>query len=49
MKGILTLLKEGNKPSLLAGVVNAVIAILKGVAFFLTGNIAMFAEMFTPW
>ena len=45
MKEILTLLKEGNKPSLLAAIVNAVIAILKAIAFFLTGNIAMFAEM----
>ena len=45
MKEILTLLKEGNKPSLLAAIVNTIIAILKAVAFFLTGNIAMFAEM----
>ncbi len=45
MKEILTLLKEGNKPSLLAAVVNTIIAILKAIAFFLTGNIAMFAEM----
>lgn len=45
MKELLTLLKEGNKPSLLAAVVNTIIAILKAIAFFLTGNIAMFAEM----
>ena len=45
MKEILTLLKEGNKPSLLAAVVNTIIAILKAIAFFFTGNIAMFAEM----
>lgn len=45
MKDILTLLKEGNKPSLLAAIVNSIIAILKAIAFFLTGNIAMFAEM----
>lgn len=44
MKDILILLKEGNKPSLLAGVVNTIIAILKGIAFSLTGNVAMFAE-----
>ena len=44
MKEVLKLLKEGNKPSLLAAIVNTIIAILKGVAFFLTGNIAMFAE-----
>ncbi|MGB2870824.1 cation diffusion facilitator family transporter, partial [Psychrobacillus psychrotolerans] len=39
------LLKGGNKPSLLAAVVNTIIAILKGGAFFFTGNVAMFAEM----
>ena len=30
MRDILKLLKEGNKPSLLAAIVNTVIAILKG-------------------
>lgn len=44
MKDILKLLKEGNKPSLLAAIVNTIIAALKGVAFFFTGNVAMFAE-----
>ncbi|AOV07021.1 cation diffusion facilitator family transporter [Sporosarcina ureilytica] len=44
MKDILQLLKEGNKPSLLAAIVNTIIATLKGVAFFFTGNVAMFAE-----
>lgn len=44
MREILILLKEGNKPSLLAAIVNTIIAILKGIAFFLTGNVAMFAE-----
>jgi cation diffusion facilitator family transporter len=44
MKDIFKLLKEGNKPSLLAGIVNTIIAILKGIAFSLTGNVAMFAE-----
>lgn len=39
------LLKGGNKPSLLAAVVNTIIALLKGGAFFFTGNVAMFAEM----
>lgn len=39
------LLKGGNKPSLLAAVVNTILAILKGGAFFFTGNVAMFAEM----
>ncbi|WOV86391.1 cation diffusion facilitator family transporter [Sporosarcina oncorhynchi] len=45
MKDILRLLKDGNKPSLLAGIVNAVIAVLKATAYILTGNVAMFAEM----
>src|SRR6185437_1414309 len=45
MRDILKLLKEGNKPSLLAAIVNTVIAILKAIAFFFTGNVAMFAEM----
>lgn len=44
MRDILRLLKDGNKPSLLAGTVNAAIAILKAVAYMLTGNVAMFAE-----
>ena len=44
MTGMFKLLKQGNKPSLLAGIVNTIIAILKGIAFFLTGNVAMFAE-----
>ena len=44
MRDFLILLKEGNKPSLLAAIVNTIIAILKGIAFFLTGNVAMFAE-----
>lgn len=37
--------KKGNKPSLLAAFVNLFLGVLKGVAFFFTGNIAMFAEM----
>src|SRR5690606_9041546 len=45
MRDILKLLKEGNKPSLLAAIVNTVIACLKAIAFFFTGNVAMFAEM----
>ncbi|WP_277585571.1 cation diffusion facilitator family transporter [Psychrobacillus antarcticus] len=45
MADFFKLLKGGNKPSLLAAVVNTVIAILKGGAFFFTGNVAMFAEM----
>ena len=45
MKEFFRLLKGGNKPSLLAATVNTIIAALKGGAFFLTGNVAMFAEM----
>lgn len=45
MKEIFTLLKGGNKPSLLAAFVNAFLGIIKGIAFSLTGNVAMFAEM----
>ncbi|MDN4609098.1 cation diffusion facilitator family transporter [Sporosarcina highlanderae] len=44
MKDILRLLKDGNKPSLLAAIVNTGIAILKTIAYVLTGNVAMFAE-----
>ena len=40
-----SLLKGGNKPSLLAAGVNTLLGIIKGVAFFFTGNVAMFAEM----
>lgn len=45
MKNTLMLLKEGNKSALLAGIVNAIIALLKGIAFFFTGNVAIFAEL----
>lgn len=38
------LLKRGNKSSLIAAIVNTVIAIIKGFAYFFTGNVAMFAE-----
>ncbi|AVK85773.1 cation diffusion facilitator family transporter [Lysinibacillus sp. B2A1] len=45
MAEILKLLKDGNKPSLLAAGVNAFLGLIKGIAFFFTGNVAMFAEM----
>lgn len=45
MSDFFALLKKGNKPSLLAGVVNLVLGIIKGAAYILTGNVAMFAEM----
>ncbi|RFU62188.1 cation diffusion facilitator family transporter [Peribacillus glennii] len=44
MSQTLVLLKKGNKSALLAAVVNTVIAIIKGVAYLFTGNVAMFAE-----
>lgn len=44
MSEFFKLLKGGNRPSLLAAVMNTLIAIMKGVAFFFTGNVAMFAE-----
>jgi len=45
MAGLFKLLKGGNKPSLVAAFVNLFLGILKGVAYFFTGNVAMFAEM----
>jgi cation diffusion facilitator family transporter len=39
-----SLLKNGNKSSLIAAIVNTVISIIKGLAYFYTGNVAMFAE-----
>jgi cation diffusion facilitator family transporter len=44
MRELMILLKKGNKSALLAAIVNAVIAIIKGVAYTYTGNVAMFAE-----
>lgn len=44
MKPRNSLLKQGNKSSLIATVVNAIIAAVKGSAYFFTGNVAMFAE-----
>lgn len=45
MSEFFSLLKGGNKPSLMAAIVNSFIAVMKGGAFLLTGNVAMFAEM----
>lgn len=45
MKELLGLLKKGSESALWASVMNAVIAIIKAVVFFITGNVAMFAEM----
>ncbi|TWT03232.1 cation transporter [Planococcus sp. CPCC 101016] len=44
MKEFFGLLKNGNKPSLTAAIINTFISIMKGVAFLFTGNVAMFAE-----
>ncbi|MEK4700862.1 cation diffusion facilitator family transporter [Solibacillus sp. FSL R7-0668] len=45
MGELFSLLKGGNRPSFLAALVNTFLGVLKGVAFFFTGNVAMFAEM----
>ena len=45
MREVLRLLKKGSKSALWAAIMNAVIAIIKGITFFITGNVAMFAEM----
>jgi len=45
MSELFKLLKNGNAPSLMAAVVNTIIAIAKGVAFMFTGSVAMLAEM----
>ena len=44
MGELFQLLKRGNKSAFLAAIINTIIAIIKGVAFFFTGNVAMFAE-----
>ena len=45
MREVFSLIKNGNKPSLLAAFINTFLGLIKGVAFFFTGNVAMFAEM----
>jgi len=45
MNDFFRLLKNGNKTSLVAAIVNFVIALAKAFAFFFTGSTAMFAEM----
>lgn len=44
MGELIQLLKRGNKSAMLATIINAIIAIIKGIAFTFTGNVAMFAE-----
>ncbi len=45
MATFFSLIRRGNKSALAAAVVNTIIAIIKFVAYILTGNVAMFAEM----
>ncbi len=45
MNELIMLLRQGNKSAFIAAIVNGIISLLKGIAFFLTGNVAMFAEM----
>ncbi|QTN00981.1 cation diffusion facilitator family transporter [Sediminibacillus dalangtanensis] len=45
MKELWNLLKQGTKSSLWAATVNIVVGIIKTIAYFITGNVAMFAEM----
>ena len=45
MANFFSLLRRGNKSALAAAIVNTLIAIIKFIAYILTGNIAMFAEM----
>lgn len=44
MKELIQLLKKGNKSALLAAIINASVSIIKGGAYLITGNVAMFAE-----
>jgi cation diffusion facilitator family transporter len=45
LREIFSLLKKGSKSALLAACVNLLLGTIKAVAFFFTGNVAMFAEM----
>lgn len=44
MKDFFILLRNGNKSALLAAVINTLISLIKGTAYMITGNVAMFAE-----
>lgn len=44
MGELFRLLKKGNKSAMIAAIVNTIIAIAKGAAYTVTGNVAMFAE-----
>lgn len=44
MGELLQLLKRGNRSAMLAAIVNILVAVIKGIAYTFTGNVAMFAE-----
>jgi cation diffusion facilitator family transporter len=45
MRELFNLLKGGTKSAFWAACVNAIVAIIKTIAYLITGNVAMFAEM----
>lgn len=45
MKEFFGLLKEGNKSAFWAAIINMLVALIKTIAYLITGNVAMFAEM----
>lgn len=45
MRELFGLMKFGTKSALWAAVINTIVAIIKTVAYLITGNVAMFAEM----
>lgn len=46
IKNVLKLVKEGSKAALIALIINAVIAIIKGIAAYMEHDVVMYAEMF---
>ncbi|MBC1521774.1 cation diffusion facilitator family transporter [Listeria aquatica] len=44
MKEFFQLLKHGNTSALTAAIVNGIVSLVKGITYFFTGNVAMFAE-----
>lgn len=44
MRQLFLLLKKGNTSAIMAAIVNLIISIIKGTAYFFTGNVALFAE-----
>lgn len=45
MRELFSLMKFGTKSALWAAIVNTIVAIIKTIAYLITGNVAMFAEM----